>query len=447
MKMSTHIRTALLSGLLLAHLAALGLPQLEYDSYGGVASIKGRKTGWFHVEKLNGRWYFVTPEGNAFLSMGVTHADETVKRDDLDLLNRVYGGDTNRQSDFLLKKIREWHFNTAGYEPLAGMVTRIPYVAVNWTDGPARWNAKERNADVWSTQFYERLKYMTAKAVAPHAKNPHCIGFVFTDLPIWNIQMARNAKVDSYVDFMRKLDVTKPGKQKYLDFILARYENKLVDFNRAYGFRISSVDQIKNCDFTNIKPTPETDFDDEAFLNIIADQYYRIITEEVKKHAPHHLLMGDRLILSLADESALESKGVHTSILVTASKYLDVLSFQPFSATTSPRRYLDHVEKRTGKPSLLVDTLNRPGRPPQSGDTTEFENEQGSLIYKYFTETVKSEACLGIHRCTLRDHQAAKKTSTRQGILKEDDTEYPLLADWTKKANAACYGIAYLSNR
>jgi hypothetical protein len=45
----------------------------ELDSYGGFTDITGEKTGFFHTEKIDGRWWLVTPEGNAFWGMGIAH--------------------------------------------------------------------------------------------------------------------------------------------------------------------------------------------------------------------------------------------------------------------------------------------------------------------------------------------------------------------------------------
>jgi hypothetical protein len=44
----------------------------KYDEYGGIISVKGTKTGFFHVEKIDGRWWFITPCGNGFISKGIT---------------------------------------------------------------------------------------------------------------------------------------------------------------------------------------------------------------------------------------------------------------------------------------------------------------------------------------------------------------------------------------
>ena len=38
--------------------------------YGGFASTKAQATGFFRVEKIDGRWWFVDPDGHLFLSLG-----------------------------------------------------------------------------------------------------------------------------------------------------------------------------------------------------------------------------------------------------------------------------------------------------------------------------------------------------------------------------------------
>ena len=44
----------------------------ELDEYGGYTERQFEPTGYFRLEKY-GRWWLVTPEGNAFLSFGLNH--------------------------------------------------------------------------------------------------------------------------------------------------------------------------------------------------------------------------------------------------------------------------------------------------------------------------------------------------------------------------------------
>src|ERR1035437_6664305 len=53
----------------------------DYDTYGGWMNLKGEKTGYFHTQQINGRWWLVTPEGNAFFSKGVDNVSYAPESD------------------------------------------------------------------------------------------------------------------------------------------------------------------------------------------------------------------------------------------------------------------------------------------------------------------------------------------------------------------------------
>jgi hypothetical protein len=47
----------------------------------GWLEVKGKKTGFFHIEQIQDRWWSRSPEGNAFFSKGVDHIVFTPKSD------------------------------------------------------------------------------------------------------------------------------------------------------------------------------------------------------------------------------------------------------------------------------------------------------------------------------------------------------------------------------
>jgi hypothetical protein len=60
-----------------------GFPRLDFtvdgralpplDSYGGAIKIKAEATGYFRLQEIKGRWFFITPEGHGFIPLGVNH--------------------------------------------------------------------------------------------------------------------------------------------------------------------------------------------------------------------------------------------------------------------------------------------------------------------------------------------------------------------------------------
>jgi hypothetical protein len=132
------------------------------------------------------------------------------------------------------------------------------------------------------------------------------------------------------------------------------------------------------------------------------------------------------------------------SILVTAAKYVDVISFQPMGTRTPIREYIDRVHDLTGKPVLLADTNTMTQRPQKDQlDTTDYERSAGEHTWKYYLDAAGSNCCIGIHRCTVRDYQPWNTKYHRRGLLKADDTAYPILADYTRRTNTRVYELVY----
>ncbi|MBM3495840.1 MAG: hypothetical protein FJX72_16180, partial [Armatimonadetes bacterium] len=57
----------------LAFASAGGREAPVYDRFGGLKALRGKKTGFFHTERIGGRWWIVTPYGHGFISKGVCH--------------------------------------------------------------------------------------------------------------------------------------------------------------------------------------------------------------------------------------------------------------------------------------------------------------------------------------------------------------------------------------
>lgn len=61
----------------------------------------------------------------------------------------------------------------------------------------------------------------------------------------------------------------------------------------------------------------------------------------------------------------------------------------------------------------------------------------------YYLDAAASKVCVGIHRCTVRDYQPWNTHYHRRGPLKADDTPYPILVDYTRRANEEVYELVY----
>ena len=121
----TDLAIVFVWSLLLCETVAIAHPPQGCDASGGVLSLEGRTTGWFHLEEIFGRWYFVTPEGHAFFSIGATHAVECTRQDERNLFATKYGQSEERLAEFFLERFKDWGYNSSGYGPLPTMEKRI----------------------------------------------------------------------------------------------------------------------------------------------------------------------------------------------------------------------------------------------------------------------------------------------------------------------------------
>ncbi len=390
--------------LFFAAVFASSAPAADTDPYGGHAALKGKSTGWFHVEQLGSRWLFVTPDGNAFFSLGITHTGQTIRQDELGVFASRFGSSQQQMGEFFLERMKEWGFNSAGYSPLEMMESRIPYVATVWTEGPRAKSAAERshNSDIFDPKVQGRLRNRVRAAAARHVNNRYCLGYVFIDLPLWTTQPPSGP---SFVEFLRSLPEDAPGH-----VALAKYQQE------------------------------NPGADDDELMNYIADKYYSVMCGELRKIDPNHLIFGDRLM------EARANKATHTpdSILKTAAKHIDVIAFQPMGTQRPIGPYLNHVLALTGKPVLLADVNTMTMRPEKdAADTTQYETEAGKHTMKYYLDAASSPACVGIHRCTMRDYYPWNPQFHRRGLLKADDSPYPALIDATRRTNESVILMVY----
>lgn len=97
------------------------------DAYGGRTDLKcSHKTGRFYTEKIKNRWWFCTPDGNAFFLQGVGNWTTPV--------TPKYGNSKDAAAASLLLEFKSWGFNAVGelsygpVEPISGCkdCTKLP---------------------------------------------------------------------------------------------------------------------------------------------------------------------------------------------------------------------------------------------------------------------------------------------------------------------------------
>jgi hypothetical protein len=315
--------------------------------FGGLAGGPKREaTGYFRVEKLDGKWWFVDPEGNLFWSHGVNCAGTSVEtrvkgREDLfpkedrgkekvshywDNLQRKFGGDDwrARHGALIAARMFDWGLNTVGAWSIAEVIDarKIPYTLIVHADLQPLGKVK-KIADPFSPAFQNSLDRIMPDLAAKHADSPWLLGvFIDNELDWQGGHELVKEIIHSYPQA--------PARVALVEFLRGRHQN-VAGLNKAWntGFK----------DLVEIEATPgplgekafAKDLDD--FLAIFADRYYTLCHGAMRKYFPNHLYLGTRFHV------------FNPIITAAASRHCDVISaniyqhsFEEFSMKTDRDR-------------------------------------------------------------------------------------------------------------
>lgn len=314
--------------------------------------------GFFHLEKRGGRWWFITPAGEPFWSVGLNHVDSSTLRyvENVEIWHQKYGNDMEQWLQRVGTDMTDWGFNTLGWNQEVVVHNEynnnhsrsFTFEEYQWLGLPYchmlpfieshQWETATRLPDVRSKSFADWCDYVARDQCARMRDDPNLIGYWYTDCPTWVHHRER-----------------------------AAWKGALFD-----------ADDLKT-------PTGRRELFD------LVTAYNRVTSEAIRRYDPNHLIFGDRYEANapLPDE-----------VIQAAAPFVDVLGFQCFGLA-------DHVGERLGywakvgqKPVLLADSAawdphtTTPGWPPRED---RFHWVAG---YADVTKTLQAiPECVGYHLC------------------------------------------------
>ena len=306
-------------------------PLADIGRYGGwTKGPRYKATGRFYVKKINGRWWFIDPEGYIFFSFGIVSirpGEPTLaqgreswfeglpsgaKRIDHARLNmeRKYGEKIffNARTH---RRLRAWGINTIGNWSSLSLraMRRTPYVADLTTsgrpiEGAIGWSGK-KFPDPFDATFRTHLNNCVKEEAMRSGADPWCLGwFVDNELPWSNDSrgLARGV-IASPAD--------QPAKTAARRYLESRYKS-IAALNKAWGTTYGNWDDFLTQ--TTSPPEKRSRDDLDAIQKLVTEEYFRSVSEAIKKEAPGTLYLGCRF-----------SNG-SPNVWKTAAEFCDVVS-------------------------------------------------------------------------------------------------------------------------
>jgi hypothetical protein len=347
---------------------ALDAGGFDYCKYGGYQATHARATGFFRVEKIAGKWWFVDPDGHLFLSMGSDSIGTSVStatqgREQLFAalppeaggrggtsfyawnLARRFGPDwSGKWVDLTARRMAAWGFNTIGNwsdQRLAG-AHRTPYVYTSrgWGEtGPMGI------ADVYAPNFAETIDRAAAQQCDARKDDPYLLGYFLGNEPPW------------------------PGREPVaVDAILAGPPSPLQQELRKFLAAGDTPDRRRE------------------FLYEVYRRFVETVTAAIRRHDPNHLSLG----LRFGSTTPVE--------IVKLSKGFDVYSLNNYAYAVNQRE-IDKVREAIDRPILIGEFhFGVPGRGMPPGLKQTANQEERGVAYRYYVENALADpSIVGTH--------------------------------------------------
>ncbi len=442
----------------------------DWCEFGGWA--KGPKfeaTGYFHVRKVDGKWWFIDPCGHLFWSYGPTGVG--------------YGGDLTRVSgrerwfkdlpepkaspwsrffhhrpqglffdfaaanlyrkygpnyelvvaDLLHRRLHSWGFNTIGNwsEPKVYLLRRTPYTVAIHYGGP--WIPNYKMPDVFHPEFERVITERMEQERHTTANDPWNIGY-FVDNELWWGWRPRAAAVGEAV---MRCGSEVVSKRRFVEMLMAKYET-VREFNKAWGTSFASWEEVLHKPFSPNMNDQRVLQDCGDFGMLFAERYFTVVRRAVKRVAPRNLYLGCRF-----------HGHIDGALVALAWEYCDVVSYNVYDNPPDRRvnqyRGLD-IPILSGEWGVNSD----PQQTPFRGNVLSPDPRQRARdMERYFEVAIRHPMIVGAHFFQFRDQPLTGRPdgeAVLRGFVNVTDTPHFDLVQTNRRLAYSLYWKRFESN-
>ncbi len=333
----------------------------------------------FTVRSNASGWSLITPEGRAVFSRGVCVITQGTGREQFDPENPGYAAwqhypDAGAWADNTLRRLKSWGFTTVGgWSELAALrpskeqtLSLTPVLHIGSTAGAPWW-------DMWDPKNIARMESVAREQILPLRDDPRVIGYYSdNELGWWNATLWKMTLEQSRSSGQR---------QRLIRLLRETYANDWQKLTADFTVeKAATWRQLERGGMLFVKPGHNGVLVMRRFLGLLADRYYQLMRETIRKFDRRALFLGDRY-----------QSFYYPEVAAAAGRHVDVISSNVNAAWndgTLPRFQLDTLHSLTGKP-VLVSEIYLAARENRSGN----RNNHGV----YPVVTTQSERAAAAH--------------------------------------------------
>lgn len=428
----------------------------DWDKWGGWKNGPKRKaTGFFRTEKVDGKWWLVTPDGTLFWSYGPTGVSAggegspvTGKETWFEELpspegpaakywgrgrgarymyyedgkewrsfsfsglnaERKYGPDWREvTAEGLHSRLRNWGMNTMANwsDPVVYLRRKTPYV-VAVGSGPLRL---DHFPDVFDPAFERSVNEAMDRQKGTTAGDPWNLGYFVDNELAWGAGRGAMRAAQGAL----KATAGSGTKKAFVAHLKAAHR-EIAALNRAWGVKHASWDALLA---ERALPEPQTD----AFKTDCADfglkmteKYFSTVRAAVKRVAPNNLYLGCRF-----------HGHIDRSVVEIAAKHCDVVGYNIYER---PSGRLNQYRGAVDAPFIVGEfgVTSDLGQTPWRGQVmTQDQGERLRDMERWLGEAFAHPALVGAHFFQFRDQPLTGRAdgeATLRGFINVADTPH-----------------------
>lgn len=451
-----------------ADLAAHPGPE-DWSRFGGwQAGPPQKATGFFRVEKVQGKWWLVDPEGRLFWSHGIDcvrpntavtpisdrefwFADlpprdsplafygsgawaphgyymgkkyRTFSFSEANLL-RKYGSDWQAEFGPLVhRRLRSWGLNTIANwsDEKIFLQRKTPYVVSIHTQFPALEGSTGywgKFPDVFAPAFRQRLRESLAKQKGASAGDPWCLGYFIGNELAWGEEL-------SLAQAALASPAAQPAKQVLVADLKRKY-NAIEALNRVWGTRYASWQALADAREPADKKKAYDDL--AAFATKTAEQFFRLCREAVKEVAPHQLYLGCRF--AWVNDRAVQA----------AAKFCDVIGYNLYRYSIEDFRLPEGLDCPVVVGEFHFGALDR-GMLHTGLRPVESQAERAKAYENYVNGAIGNPLIVGTHWFQYADQATTGRGDGENyqiGFVDVCDTPYPETIEASRRVGTTMY--------
>lgn len=458
----------------------------NWNQYGGwAAGPQLKATGFFRVEKINGWWWMVDPEGRLFWSHGsvrvgtrvrvgtVYHGTPITDRefyfrlppkdsplgafygtepqatggyylgkeghavyDHLEAnLFRKYGPDwQSKYAQMAQRRLASWALNTVANssDPAVFGLRKTPYTAVVYSLPLGRPDHRIQGSqggwggapDPFDPGLSEVMRKTLQTDLKDVLNDPWCLGFFVDNELHWGdtCYLAESTLASP---------AGQPAKRAFLDELKKKYA-AIESLNQSWGTQHASWDAVLASTARPDRKREAVRVDLETFNRAILEGYFRACRDSIKEASPNHLYLGCRFA-GYGNRMVMEA----------AAKYCDVISINRYSATVDDLRLPDGLDRPIVIGEFSFGALDRGMfHPGWQHRANQVERAKG---YCGYVETaLRNPAIIGTHWFQFYDQPTTGRFDGENmnfGLLDICDTPHWEMINACRKMGASIYAI------